>query len=155
MSAIHTRGNADVQANLTPMIDVTFLLIVFFVLVSQIVEVEHVEMDLPRPEHTVSTRLGDEQRSVINIIPSADGTIAGYRLGSREFPPSEEGIERLTMRLTEMYANNPQLRINLRADRDTQYQWVEPVMNSISIAARRVGQPDIAARVHLVVVREE
>ena len=43
------RDRPPVAANLTPMIDVTFLLIVFFVVVSQIVEVENVEMELPRP----------------------------------------------------------------------------------------------------------
>ena len=47
VSKIHKRGTAELHANLTPMIDVVFLLIVFFVLVSQIVEVENVEMRLP------------------------------------------------------------------------------------------------------------
>ena len=47
MSSVFKRGNAKIEANLTPMIDVTFLLIVFFVLVSQIVEVENVPMSLP------------------------------------------------------------------------------------------------------------
>jgi biopolymer transport protein ExbD len=42
VSLIYRRGPAQISANLTPMIDVTFLLIVFFVLVSQIVEVENV-----------------------------------------------------------------------------------------------------------------
>ncbi len=49
MSAVFKRGNAEVRANLTPMIDVTFLLIVVFVLVSEIVEAESVEMKLPVP----------------------------------------------------------------------------------------------------------
>ena len=52
MSRIHKRGTAELHANLTPMIDVTFLLIVFFVLVSQIVEVENVELKLPELEET-------------------------------------------------------------------------------------------------------
>ena len=48
MPRIHKRGPAEIHANLTPMIDVTFLLIVFFVLVSQIVEVENVEIESAR-----------------------------------------------------------------------------------------------------------
>ena len=33
MSLIHTRGPARIDANLTPLIDLSFLLIVFFILV--------------------------------------------------------------------------------------------------------------------------
>ncbi len=154
MSTIYKRGNADVQANLTPMIDVTFLLIVFFVLVSQIVEVEHVDMDLPRPLHAASHTSGEESRTVINIMPGPDGRAAGYRVGAREFPADEIGIAGLQQRVTELYSANPNLRINLRADRNTQYQWVEPVMQAITDAARQSGRADAVARVNLVVVRE-
>ena len=69
MSTIYKRGNAEISANLTPMIDVTFLLIVFFVLVSQIVEVENVEMELPKPTEPLTEKLGEEQRAVINVVP--------------------------------------------------------------------------------------
>ncbi len=64
MSKIHKRGTVGVHANLTPMIDVTFLLIVFFVLVSQIVEVENVELRLPELGDPVTELPGEEQRSV-------------------------------------------------------------------------------------------
>ena len=39
------------NANMTPMIDVTFLLIVFFVVVSQIVDRNVIPLDLPTPEN--------------------------------------------------------------------------------------------------------
>ena len=54
MSVLFKQDRGQVQANLTPMIDVTFLLIVFFVLVSQIVEVENVDLDLPTPREPVA-----------------------------------------------------------------------------------------------------
>lgn len=155
MSAIFKRGNADVQANLTPMIDVTFLLIVFFVLVSQIVEVEHVDMQLPRPEEAASFRPGDEQRAVINVIPGQNGDIAGYRIGAREFPPNQEGVDRLTSRLVELYEANPNIRFNLRADRATHYRWIDPVIQGVSNAGRRAGRGEISPRLHLVVIRED
>ena len=43
------KGNptSAINANMTPMIDVTFLLIVFFVAVSQIVDRDLVPLDLP------------------------------------------------------------------------------------------------------------
>ncbi len=83
MSAVFTRGYDEVEANLTPMLDVVFLLIVFFVLVSQIVDLESVHMDLPAPLDPASELAGDDPRAVINIIPGVSGAAAGYRLGGR------------------------------------------------------------------------
>ena len=158
MSAIFKRGNARIQANLTPMIDVTFLLIVFFVLVSQIVEVENVKLQLPAPEEPATELPADEQRVVINIVPAqpaVTGRAIEYRVGSRRFAPGEAGVAALADHIMRLYSGNPSLRINLRADRDTQYEWIEPVLRAISLAAGRSGEGGITARVNLVVVREE
>ncbi|MCZ6836008.1 MAG: biopolymer transporter ExbD [Planctomycetota bacterium] len=156
MSSIHKRGNAEVNANLTPMIDVTFLLIVFFVLVSQIVEVESVSMDLPEPIDPMTQKAGEDQRAVINIVPALErGRIEGYRLGTRLFPPGPDGIEALTNQLQTLFEANPTLAINLRADRITHYQYVEPALQAVTDAASRVESADVKARINLVIIRPE
>ncbi|MCH8163987.1 MAG: biopolymer transporter ExbD [Planctomycetes bacterium] len=155
MSAVFRRGRAEVEANLTPMIDVAFLLIVFFVVVSQIVEIESVQLDLPAPQDPASERPGEEQRAVINVIPAAGGKTLGYRLGSRVFAADTQGIEAMTAELAALYQRNPTLDINLRADRTTHYEWVEPALQAVSTAARLSGRPDVRARINLVVVRED
>lgn len=155
MSVAFRRGRAQIEANLTPLIDVTFLLIVFFVLVSQIVEVENVQMDLPKPQDPASARPGDEQRAVLNIIPGDNGRASGYRLGGRTFRADTQGVQALAAEIAALYQGNPTLRINLRADRSTQYQWVEPAMKAVSTAARLSGRHDVVGRINLVVVRED
>ncbi len=162
MSLVYQRGNAKVRANLTPMIDVTFLLIVFFVLVSQIVEVENEEMELPAPMEAASGRMGDEQRAVINVLPEVgSGRARGYRLGGHFFEVGEAGARDLAEHLAGLYEKNPQLSVNLRADQATEYRWIEPVMRAVGRAARqteRAGAPGVSGvvpRVNLVVVREE
>jgi biopolymer transport protein ExbD len=155
MSTIFPRGNATVESNLTPMIDVTFLLIVFFVLVSQIVEGESVPMNLPEPMEPVTELAGDEQRAVINIVPGSRGHADGYRLAGVTHPVGPAGIEALTAQLVGLFAANPQIAINLRADRLTRYEFVEPVMQAVSTAASRVPDQQVAPRVNLVVVRED
>ena len=112
MSATFKRGVTSIEANLTPLIDVTFLLIVFFVLVSQIVEVENVDMDLPRPRDAATVLAGDEQRAVINVVPSnvEVGGVVGYRIGTRLFSPDPAGplvVERLSRRPVPGYALDP------------------------------------------------
>ena len=143
-----------VQANLTPMIDVTFLLIVFFVLVSQIVEVENVDLNLPTPADAVSELPDDRQRVVINVLPGTRGVASGYRLGGNTYRADGDGLAQLAQQLGGLYRDNPSLNVNLRADRSTHYRWVEPVFRAISSAARLSGRDDVAGRVNLVVVRE-
>lgn len=155
MSAIYKRGNAEVSANLTPMIDVTFLLIVFFVLVSQIVEVENVDMNLPEPIDALTEPVGEEQRMVINVVPDQSDSIEGYRVGTSQFRSDVEGVEALTELLTTMFRKNPDIVVNLRADQRTHYQWVEPAMQAVVNAARRTGVVDMSARINLVVINKD
>ncbi len=155
MSATCKRGPARIEANLTPLIDVTFLLIVFFVLVSQIVELENVDLDLPAPTDPVSELAGDEQRAVVNIVPKPGGDVLEYRLGGKSYGADRDGLAAITARLASMYQNNPGLSVNLRADASTHYRWVEPVMQAVSTAAMLSEREMTVARMNLVVVRED
>jgi len=154
VASIHERGPARIEANLTPMIDVTFLLIIFFVLVSQIVEVENVDLALPELIEPATDLPGDSARAVINVVPGPAGRAAEYRLGSRSFPVGDAGAKALADHLTTLLEASPGLHVNLRADRATHYEWVEPVLGAIASAGRR-GSDRPTARVNLVVVREE
>lgn len=149
------RRVARVEANLTPMIDVTFLLIVFFVLVSQIVETESVPMQLPEPSNPLSELAGDEQRAVINVMPDSDTGIRGYRLGSREYASGEQGLRSLTAQLRSLYGGNPTLQVNLRADQRTAYQHVQPVIAAVADAAATAPNGPADARLNIVIVVDE
>ena len=59
---------AVIEANLTPMIDVTFLLIVFFTLVSGIADNERVDMSLARVEAGATAQADEESRVMLNVI---------------------------------------------------------------------------------------
>jgi len=154
MSSIYKRNSTSLNSNLTPMIDVTFLLIVFFVLVSQIVEVENVDLRLPELEQPASNFPDDEQRSVINVVPGFGGQATGYRMGGLEFPVGDEGIEALTRHLAGLLRANPSLRVNLRADQGTEYKFVQPALEAVAAAARRVDA-STTPHLNLVVLREE
>lgn len=141
-------------ANLTPMIDVTFLLIVFFVLVSQIVDLENVDMELPTPKNPATTTITEEDRIVVNVLPLGERA-AGYKVGTRTFEPTAEGGEALRLHLSSLFQANPGLAINVRADRDTQYEYIEPVLDAVSKAALSAGVENFVPRVNLVVNKIE
>ncbi|MEE2681113.1 MAG: biopolymer transporter ExbD [Planctomycetota bacterium] len=153
MSRIHQRGTARIEANLTPMIDITFLLVVFFVLVSTISEVESVEMELPDPTPAASSPPSNEPRSVINVIPGPEGEATSYRFNGVDLPLGPAGISEMRRRITELYIANPDLQINLRADRRTEHRHIAPILRGITEAATLAGGRS-KARVNLVVVTD-
>jgi len=152
------RGPAEVRANMTPMIDVTFLLIVFFVLVSQIVESESVDMELPRLVEPATLPPGEDQRLVVNIVPGPAGSVLEYRVGALAFAPGAQATQQLERHLTPLLAAQPTLRINLRADARTQYRHVHPVVEAVSGAAALAAESSgkaVTPRLQLVIVPEE
>ena len=103
---------AEISANLTPMIDVSFLLIVFFVLVSRLSDAEQAPLTLPAVREGVATRAGDEARIVVNVLPGDAGAIAGYAIGPRVFPASADGVAALAEQLADGYRRNPRLAVH-------------------------------------------
>ena len=148
---IHRRGPASFDVNMTPLIDMAFLLIVFFVLVSQVTTAENVDLDLPRPAASAAGKPGAEERIVVNVLPAQDGGAAGYRVGRREFTPDVAGLQQLVQAIAGAMRAQPGLEVNIRADRATAYEWVRPVMDAVSDALAASGTAADRARVKLVV----
>ncbi|MBT6283306.1 MAG: biopolymer transporter ExbD [Phycisphaerae bacterium] len=128
------RGNpsSTINANMTPMIDVTFLLIVFFVVVSQIVDRDAVSMDLPAPEHAVASIAELEKRVVVNIVPKEGGLVAGIVVGGHEI--AWEALDELTAIVSTRLQGGAK-EVHLRADRATKYRYIHQVIEAI----REVG----------------
>ncbi len=128
--------------NLTPMIDMTFLLIVFFILTSQISNVEVAEeINLPAPQDAVSVEPDEDHRVVINLIPDAvdRARIASMRLGFRTLAFDASGRTALRDELLAAVAADPTLKVDIRADRQAAYSEVYPILRLASASgARRV-----------------
>ncbi len=134
----------SLNANMTPMIDVTFLLIVFFVVVSQIVDRNVVPLDLPAPENAQAMVSDAESKMVINIVPHSDGGVARIVVG--EYTIGADDMGKVTAIVGQGLANG-RSEVHLRADRATKYQYIHQVIEAI----RSVGG---TPRLHLVVDME-
>ncbi|MFQ5412994.1 MAG: ExbD/TolR family protein [Phycisphaerae bacterium] len=118
--------------NATPMVDVIFMLTVFFMLVSSFSAVEHEPLELPRPTHSqaVTTRIPD--RVVINgrpanpLDPSGGGVL--YSIG----PNRPVSLAVLKEQLAVRKRAVPDLKVILRADRRLPYAAVRAVMQVVA-----------------------
>ncbi|MBI1248683.1 biopolymer transporter ExbD [bacterium] len=120
------------EFNMTPMIDVVFLLIIFFLLSSHLAKQE-AQMPLPLPAAESGQEIIDDQmpRVVINI--QADGTLilAGHHVSP----------DQLRDRLAaERQRSGDSIEVRIRCDRATPYANVKPVM----LAATEAGIWSIA-----------
>ena len=143
----------SIEANLTPMIDVTFLLVVFFALVSGITSRDQIAMQLARVTPGAAAKPDADARGVLQVVPAGGGKAEGYALNGVVYPADADGAEGVARALAEGYRANPRLEVHLRADRATEYRWVEPAMRAATTAARLAGG-DALPRLNLVVEEE-
>jgi biopolymer transport protein ExbD len=117
--------------NMTPMIDVVFLLIIFF-LVSSHMAKQEVELELNLPEAGSGQRPDEDdiRRVVVNVLPEQDAA-PRIVVGGRQIAAEELG------RLIgfESERSTGHLEVRIRADRTVPYRMVEPIM----VACAREG----------------
>ena len=141
------RGNpsSTINANMTPMIDVTFLLIVFFVVVSQIVDRDAVSMDLPSPDNAAASVAEMQNRIVVNIVPAGDGEVSHVVVGGHSV--SMNALDELTA-IVKTRLEGGATEVHLRADSASKYIFIHEVIEAI----RKVGT---TPRLQLVIDDEQ
>ena len=117
----------EVGFNMTPMIDVVFLLIIFFLVSSHLAKQEvHLELPLPTADSGQSAPDDETARVTINVL--ADGRLL---LAGKPVAPGD-----LQGRLSQQRAAaGSDLEVRIRSDRAAAYQRVEPIL----LAAARAG----------------
>ncbi|MEX1042348.1 MAG: biopolymer transporter ExbD [Pirellulaceae bacterium] len=106
--------------NMTPMIDVVFLLIIFFLVSSHLAKQE-AQMPLPLPTAESGTEIVDELRETVVVNVDREGRLL---LAGREV-----AADSLARRLGEIAAGSSErMEVRIRCDRQTPYAAVRPIM---------------------------
>jgi len=125
-------SRAGLGFNMTPMIDVVFQLIIFFLLSSHLAQQEvQLELNLPRAASGQSPDKEEIRRVVINVLPEPPrGYPAGKRIvvGGR-FVDAEELAQLIDFEARRARREvNGQLEVRVRSDRKVPYRVVEPLL---------------------------
>ncbi len=122
MRVLHRLKPTPVGFNMTPMIDVVFLLIIFFLVSSHLAQRENrIQVELPAAASGRAARTDETPRVTVTL--QADGLLW---LGGREIAAPQ-----LAARLRQerdQHGGNLELRV--RCDRRVPYRRVEPVLTS-------------------------
>jgi biopolymer transport protein ExbD len=116
--AVEQTADEDAQFVMTPMIDMVFLLLVFFMCASHLSTVQNVELEIPTATRAVVPKERPD-RFIVNI--TRDGT---FYSGSA---PVE--LDVLKAMVKERKAAVRGLRVYVRADQETSHKHVKKVMN--------------------------
>ncbi|QDT15873.1 ExbD/TolR family protein [Alienimonas californiensis] len=111
--------------NLTPLVDVLFLLLIFFLVGTRFTQNENsFEIELPTASAAPEPMTGRPDELVVNVGPEGQLTLLGQPLS----------IERLRERLAEFAEIYPDQVVVVRGDASGAYQHVVSVMDAVNQA---------------------
>jgi len=116
------------QFNMTPLIDVTFLLLTYFMLASHFASAEKPDLKLPKPDHSQAAEKIQENKIIINMLYRSDTSEPLLTFG----PVAVASMAELSERMANLARLNPSVEVTLRADRRLRYGDVKKVMEMIA-----------------------
>ncbi|MDZ7291471.1 MAG: biopolymer transporter ExbD [candidate division KSB1 bacterium] len=121
-----------IRIDMTPMVDVAFLLLTFFMLTTVFSKPQTMEINLP-PD--VKTTVEVAESNLLTLRVAADGTIF-WNIGSE--PPQKiatiDNIAPLRALLVERNRLNPKLITLVKVDRDGTYKMMVDIMDELNLA---------------------
>ena len=113
----------DPEVNLTPLIDVVFILLIFFMVSTTFQKESEIKIELPE----ASSEPVDTERDTFEIVIDADGR---YFIDEQQVVNTE--LDTLKKAITKFLGDRKNLPVVIRADRRTPYESVVRAMDATS-----------------------
>ena len=113
----------EIAIDMSPMIDMVFLLLIFFIVASQIIKVEKVQIEIPS---AVYAKVPEDETGRFAITVDPQGTLY---IGANEI-----SMDELKTRLVAEVELDPKIRIVIRADGVVNYHISEKIMEACADA---------------------
>jgi biopolymer transport protein ExbD len=134
MRAPSNLSRGSLGFNMTPMIDVVFLLIIFFLVSSHLARQEtQLELDLPQATTGEPTKEDNVRRVVVNVLPEAPPE-RRIQVGGQRISPGQLA-ELVRYERSQAERQKELLEVRIRSDRHVPYRVIEPIM----LACARAG----------------
>ncbi len=149
-----TNSDQNIEMDMTPMIDVVFQLIIFFILITDMTQSELEELRLPMARNAVQDKPDPKVvRPVLNILP--DGTMINKR---RElYDPEKDDMTETERYLADqsrlmpqkydesVKAKLPDNPLLIRADQNTEFKYIQKVMEICGKKGIQIWKLQLAA----------
>lgn len=128
MKLASKHADDDLEVDMSPMIDMVFLLLIFFIVASQVID-EKPKVEIPSAAYA---KVPENTTGRLMLTVTKDGR---FYIGQAELKSIDELKEQLALAIEA----DPNLRILIRSDGDTKYKINEKVMT----ACAEVGANDL------------
>ncbi|MBI4551252.1 MAG: biopolymer transporter ExbD [Candidatus Latescibacteria bacterium] len=137
---VKKKPRIGIKIDMTPMVDVAFLLLIFFMSTTQFKAPETIPIALPSSHHNVKLPESD-----VLILSVSDENAILWKIGQQ--PEAEIGLAELEKAIVDARIRNPKLRIAIKADKDADFGTVNDIMDIL----QQTGN----TRFNLVTILEE
>jgi biopolymer transport protein ExbD len=135
------KRRVKIRIDMTPMVDVAFLLLIFFMVTTVFRKPQAMEVNLPPKD----TKVQVPESNVLTMFVRADERIY-YKMGTGDLQPVEfNGLINLWETTAKL---NPELIILVKVSRQASYNTMVDIMDDLDLA-------DIPKRFSLVAMKEE
>lgn len=117
-----TKKREDVSVDLTPLIDVVFLLLIFFMVSTTFTKETHLEIDLPESSADAST---SEQVELVEIVVNSNG---GYSVNGKSLINNQ--LDTLKRAIKKESKGNTELPMVVTADASVAHEYVVRAMDA-------------------------
>jgi biopolymer transport protein ExbD len=121
------KKRVGIRIDMTPMVDVAFLLLIFFMVTTVFRRPLAMEVNMPEP----GARVEVPESNVMTVYVDGDGTML-YKLGKGELAPI--GWDELPAVLTANDLANPDLIVLVKIDRSARYENMVDMMDALDDA---------------------
>jgi biopolymer transport protein ExbD len=123
----HSRTDDDSDINLTPMLDVVFIMLIFFIVTATFIKQAGIEV--LRPEAQTS-----EKKPTVSVL------VAIGEGGDIWIDKKKVDVNAVRAHIERLHAENPKGGLVIQADREAKYHLLKAVLN----AARAAGLTEVA-----------
>lgn len=141
MASAKSRSSVEaVKMDLTSMIDVVFLLIIFFILVTEMAKADTEPLVLPKAAEAVADKPRQERRVIVNVVRSGNVVVRRKTLNAVEL----DRVLQLEAQLAGRDAKGlSKLFVLIRGDIEVQYRTVQQVLTAA--AKQRIWRIELGA----------
>jgi biopolymer transport protein ExbD len=136
------RSNGKVRArkrstkiDMTPMVDLAFLLLTFFILTSTFRDLRILRVEVPKPVDDVSLLQPINEKNVLNLVLAENNKIywwVGIDSPAKLTDYSQNGVRKI---LLEEGRANPKLMVVIKAKDDCRYENMVDILDEVVITA--------------------
>lgn len=125
------RPMQDAKMNMTPMIDVVFLLIIFFMVVSELVKLDIEPVTLPWASEAKEDSNPPEDRIIVNVKADPTGVDHGtIWVNHKLLSPAEFRTKLHEQKIRSGLDKEglPKISVKIRGDKDVEWKYIQNVM---------------------------